>query len=387
MIDLLGGQMPATAFSVRFARELDVDQLATLMIGVQPSQDQDGAEILSTFGDAIRADIQCSSCGKFGAHIVRSARSRASRAILRQAHFRFVDPNGGDAHHPFCEFHGNDETRSTQDSLLDFGSEKSAETRAIRLLVCKGIEQGIFDQRRIRDMRQWFFDLKSATRFTVSMPQEAISWAHALQRHPHHQRWQFHPSQAEMPAFDWKAAAKKQFTEEHLHLFELVKGGLIPFEDATWRQANELAQKNHGREVFDVTKLQPYYEAAISLCIFVAANGGIGFGKRQPEIYRWKGAPPALLALCALVLFVSDWDMNAAIAAFARLLSAPEPRDIALGNVIGLNPFHEYGAWRLVIASAEVAARSPNGLDYTARLTAIEAALREQHRQWKDHQS
>jgi hypothetical protein len=379
--------MPATAFSVKFARELDVDQLARLMTGARPTQDQDGAEILSDFGDAIRVDIQCSSCGKFGAHIVRSAKSRASRAVLRQGHFRFVDPNGGDAHHPFCEFYGDGDARSVQGGLLDFGSEKSAETRVIRLLVCKGIEQGVFDQRRIRHMRQWFFDLKSATRFTVSMPLEALSWAHALQRHPYHQRWQFHPAQAEMPAFDWKAAAKKQFTEEHLHLFELVKGGLIPFEDATWRRATELAQKNIGREVFDVTKLQPYYEAAISLCTFVAANGGIDFGKRQPEIYRWKGAPTALLALCALVLFVSDWDMNAAIVAFARLLSAPEPRDVALGNVIGLNPFHEYGAWRLVTASAEVAAKSPNGLDYAARLTSIEAALREQHRRWKDHQS
>lgn len=190
-----------------------------------------------------------------------------------------------------------------------------------------------------------------------------------------------------MPAFDWKAAAKKQFTEEHFHLFELVKGRSLPFEDATWRQASELAQKNHGREVFDVTKLQPYYEAAISLCTFVTANGGIDFGKRQPEIYRWKGAPTALLALCALMLFVSDWDMNAAIAAFAKLLSAPEPSDLALGNVIGLNPFHEYGAWRLIIASAEVATKSPNGLDYSARLAAIEAALREQHRQWKEHQT
>lgn len=378
--------MPTTAFSVRFGRELDVDQLAILLTGQQPTPARDGAELLSTFGDAVRSDVQCSSCGKFGAHIVRSGKSRTSKAVLRQAHFRFVDPNGGNAHHPFCEFYGSDETRSTQNGLLDFGSEKSAETRAIRLLVCKGIEQRIFDQRRIRDMRQWFFDLKSATRFTVSMPLEAISWAHALQRHPHHQRWQFHPSQAEMPAFDWKAAAKKQFTEEHLHLFELVKGGLIPFEDATWRQANDLARKNHGREVFDVTKLQPYYEAAISLCIFVAANGGIDFGKRQPEIYRWKGAPTALLALCALVLFVSDWDMNAAIATFAKLLSAPEPSDIALGNVIGLNPFHEYGAWRLVIASADVAAKSPNGLDYSASLSAIEAALREQHRLWKNDQ-
>ncbi len=378
--------MPATAFSIRFARELDVDQLATLMTGAQPTQDRDGAELLSGFGDAIRADIQCSSCGKFGAGVVRSARSRASKAVLRQAHFRFVDPSGGDAHHPFCEFYGDDETRSTQDSLLDFGSEKSAETRAIRLLVCKGIEQGIFDQRRIRDMRQWFFDLKSATRFTVSLPLEAIPWTQALQRHPYHQRWPFHPSHGDMPAFDWKAAAKKQFTEKHLDLFDLVKGGILPFEEATWRQAAELARKNHGREVFDATKLQPYYEAAISLCTFVAANGGIDFGKRHPEIYRWKGAPPVLLALCALVLFVSDWNMNAATTAFAKLLAAPPPSDLVLGNVIGLNPFHDYGAWRLVIASSEVAARSPNGLDYGARLAAIEAELREQHRLWKSEQ-
>lgn len=139
----LGEQMPATAFSVRFERELDVDQLAILMTGTQPTQDRDGAELLSMFSDAIRADVQCSSCGKFGAHIVRPAKSRASKAVLRQAHFRFVDPNGGDAHHPFCEFHGNDETRSTEDSLLDFGSEKSAETRTIRLLVCKGTRKAL----------------------------------------------------------------------------------------------------------------------------------------------------------------------------------------------------------------------------------------------------
>lgn len=378
--------MPATAFSVRFARELDVDQLAILMTGTQPTQDRDGAELLSAFGNAIRTDIQCSSCGKFGAHIVRSARSRASKAVLRQAHFRFVDPNGGDAHHPFCEFYGDDDTRSTQANLLDFGSEKSAETRAVRLLVCKGIEQGIFDQRRIRDMRQWFFDLKSATRFTVSLPLDAISWARALQRHPYHQRWPFHPSQAEMPAFDWKAAAKKQFTEDHLHLFDLVKGGVIPFEDAIWRQASELARKNHGREVFDATVLQPYYEASISLCVFVAKNGGIDFGKGRVEFYRWKSPSVALLALCALVLFVSDWDMNTAIASFAKLLSAPEPTNLSLGNVIGLNPFHEYAAWRLVIASAEIASQSSNGLDYDSKLASTEATLRELHRRWKAEQ-
>lgn len=376
--------MPATAFSVRFARELDVDQLAMLMTGEKPTSERDGAELLSESGGAIRTDIQCSSCGKFGAHVVRSAKSRASSAVLRQAHFRFVDPNGGDAHHPFCEFYGDEENRSTQASLFDFGSEKSTETRAVRLLVCKGIEQGLFDQRRIRDMRQWFFDLKSASRLTLTMPLEAISWARALQRHPHYRRWTFHPSQADMPAFNWKAAASYQFTEDNLHLFDLLKW--LPVDDRTWRQASELLRKHAQREVFDPIVLRPYYDAGVSLAGFVATNSGIDFGKGRPENYRIKGAPVALLALCALVLFVSNWDMNAAIIAFSRLLSAPSPSDLTLGNVIGLNPFHEYAVWRIVTISAQVAAKSPNGLDYDRQLAATEAALREEHRRWKEQQ-
>lgn len=202
--------------------------------------------------------------------MARSERSRASRAILRQAHFRFVDPDGGDAHHPFCEFYGDDENRSGQANLLDFGSEKSTKTRAVRLLVCKGIEQGLFDQRRIRSMRQWFFDLKAACRFTLTTSPEAISWTRALHRHPSYQRWTLHPAQAEMPAFNWKAAGKYQFTKYHQHLFDLIKG--IPIDDGICRQAGELLRKHYQREVFDPTVLQRY-----SLAAFVTANGGIIF--------------------------------------------------------------------------------------------------------------
>ncbi|BAL79186.1 hypothetical protein S23_59970 [Bradyrhizobium cosmicum] len=161
----------------------------------------------------------------------------------------------------------------------------------------------------------------------------------------------------------------------------------MPIDDGSWRQAGELLRKHYQHEVFDPTLLQPYYEAAVSLSLFVAKNSGIHFGKVRPEYYRVKGPPVALLALCALVLFVSNWDMNAATAAFAKLLSAPTPRDLTLGNVIGLNPFHEYAAWRLVIISAEVATKSPNGLDYDRQLSSTEAALRGEHLRWKEQKS
>ncbi|WP_271591563.1 hypothetical protein [Bradyrhizobium sp. CCBAU 65884] len=47
--------MPATAFSVSFAREIDVDQLAALMTSVQPTTERDGAELLSA--SAVRSAL------------------------------------------------------------------------------------------------------------------------------------------------------------------------------------------------------------------------------------------------------------------------------------------------------------------------------------------
>lgn len=374
--------MPTTAFSAHFSRELDVEQLGWLLRGNRSGDGEATVADLSRWADWIRNDVRCSSCGKTGAQVVRPSKARGSQAVLRQAHFRFVDHQGGDAHHPFCEFYGNDTVEALQaDSLLNFGSEKSAETRAVRLLVCKGIEAGLFDQATIRAMRQWFFDVKSETRFNVEATPERLAWARLLQRHPNYRRWTFHPAQAEMPAFDWAAAAKYQFTEENLALIELAK--TFVHEDAEWKRAGLLATKHFGQEVFNVAVLQRYYEDTISLCAFIAKNSGIVFGKTQPDYYRFYGAPIPLLALCALMLFASEWDMNTAIGKFAKLLAAAEPRDLSLGNVIGLNPFHDYTAWRLVILASEVAERTLKGFDYHAQLTAIESGLRRQHAVWK----
>lgn len=374
--------MPTTAYSDHFSRELDVEQLGWLL-NVSPSKDVQTASVnFSPWADWIRSDVRCSSCGNTGAQIVRPSRARAGHSVLRQAHFRFVNQNGGDAHHPFCEFYGhNDDTVRQSDSLLNFGSDKSAETRAVRVLVCKGIEAGFFDQATIRSMRQWFFDMRLESRFKVEATPEALAWTRSLQGHPSYRRWSFHPAQAEMPAFDWVNAAKSQFTEENIELISLAKTG--GYQGAEWKRAGLLAAKHFGQEVFNVAALQRYYDETLSLCSFVAKNSGIKFGKTDPDHYRFQGAPIPLLALGALLLFTSDWDMTGAISRFARLLAAPEPSNLSLGNVIGLNPFHDYSAWRLVALTAEITAKSLNGFDYQAQLAAIELELRRRHTAWK----
>lgn len=374
--------MATTAYSQYYAREIDVEQVAWLLSGRQLVLGEQVPEIDPKWTDWIRTDVQCSSCGRNGAQIVRSARARETKKLIRQSHFRFVGQGGVDAHHPFCEFYGEDDSVLRQaDGLVNFGTEKSAETRIIRELVCKGIEQRLFDQSTIRAMRQWFFDLKSQSRFRVTVTPEQVEWARCLRRHSHYQRWTFHPAQAEMPGFDWAAAAKYQFTEEYFSLFDLLKE--TPVDAPQWRRAQELTKRHQDQEVFDVNALRPHYQAALTLCGFVARNAGIKFSPTSPDHYRWDGPPVPLLALCGLSLFVSNWKMNDAIALFAKLLKAPSPNDLSLGNVIGLNPFHEYTPWRLTHLSGDIAALGYDKHDYPNQLARIEAQLREQHRVWK----
>jgi hypothetical protein len=76
--------------------------------------------------------------------------------------------------------------------------------------------------------------------------------------------------------------------------------------------------------------------------------------------------------------------LNAAIGKFAQILAAPDPSDPLLGNVVGLNPFHDYAAWRMVVLAQEIA-QQPTGVRfYDAELARIEAKLREAYRVWTE---
>jgi heme oxygenase len=92
--------MATTAYSRHYAREIDVEQLAGLLRGTQPISAEQASDIDLKFSEWIRSDIQCSSCGRLGAQVVRSARARGTQKLIRQSHFRFVGQDGQDAHHP-----------------------------------------------------------------------------------------------------------------------------------------------------------------------------------------------------------------------------------------------------------------------------------------------
>ncbi|BAI95199.1 hypothetical protein SJA_C1-03650 [Sphingobium indicum UT26S] len=228
-------------------------------------------------------------------------------------------------------------------------------------------------------MRQWFFDLKAANRFTIGIDQTAVDWLSALLRHPSWQRWVFHPLQAQLPNFDWKQAARHAFTEQFWPIFDYISGRRLRDTKA---RTKDLVARYASQEVFDPAALKASYDLTIQFATFIGRNSGLDFRRSKPDEYRWNGAPPALLALCALILFVSDWQLNTAIGKFAQILTAPDPSDLLLGNVVGLNPFHDYAAWQMVVLAQEIA-QQPTGVRvYDAELVRIEAELREAFRAW-----
>tara|TARA_R110002012_G_scaffold17375_9_gene65798 strand:+ start:3576 stop:4346 length:771 start_codon:yes stop_codon:yes gene_type:complete len=256
--------MPKTAFSSQFIRELDPDQLLVLL-GVASID-----ALTPEQREQIRLDVKCSCCGATGAQIVRESQSRGTARAVRQPHFRFTGRTGLDAHHKFCEFNTEASTQS-KEPLINFANERSAETRFVRDLVCKGIENRIFDQGSIRAMRQWFFNLKSDTSIRVTATPDAINWLEKLFRHPSHRRWPFQPVHAEMPDFNWQDAAKHQFTEDHWDLLQwlFARRRASSFPNA-FKRAKALSEAHLRQEVMDASVLKPFYESSVNLAYFVA---------------------------------------------------------------------------------------------------------------------
>jgi hypothetical protein len=107
--------------------------------------------------------------------------------------------------------------------------------------------------------------------------------------------------------------------------------------------------KHANQSVFDPLSLQPYYAQTIPLARFAASHyPPLAISQRQLYDVGVDDRMRALMALCWLLLNVSGWSTDLAVEKLITLIKAPEPRTATLGNMIGLNPFHDYVAWSLI---------------------------------------
>lgn len=147
--------------------------------------------------------------------------------------------------------------------------------------------------------------------------------------------------------------------------------------------AARLATSRHGQEEFDRVTLEKEYRASLQLAEFMTSHGGLQDGKLTVGKWPAKGAPPALLALSALLLFRTDYDARAAARLFVRLTQGPAAADPRRANIIGLNPFHDFSAWRAVKLASELSEEAGWSFDHYRDFQAAEARLRRLHTEWR----
>jgi len=234
----------------------------------------------------------------------------------------------------------------------------------------------------MRDLREWFFLKKQSTQFQVTLDPRVIEWIHGLWRYSIQRSFAFHPLHAEMPDFDWPAAARDLLRRQYETLLEGVwtfRLAVALHDDSVRKRAQVLVTTYQGQTVFEPSVLKTEYQQTLQLCAFMDEN--------YKPLLSTKGKlpPAALLAFSTLFLFVSQGSMNLAIEKLVAI-TRQESFDPNAGNFMGLNPFHDYDAWRIIKGIQEFGALKTGSFDVKQQLNDAEACLRQQYAQWKQEQ-
>ncbi len=339
--------MPITAFSKTFHRELDVSQLKSLFKKSSRSGD-------ISFRDFVKEDIECPACNVTGGYIVKEGTSPVTGRRVSQEHFAFKNKLGNDAHSRFCEFYnGVDKLKLVaNEGKVDFRKSNSQFTKNIGLMVCIAIENNLLTQKDIRDMRQWFLDLRTNGDFSFSISPHLIHLARASYTRTKRNWDNFVP--------DPIAAVKEGFNidkevyESLYHRFSYYN--LTPhckenpmYWDISLKsvvnKAAGIARKDSNALSFDREVLSERYCLTRQLSIAIIKSGNEYFRKLSPSA-AIRSNP--LMAFSALLLFVSDWDYDQAWEKVETIYEIKTVKDSNIGNVIGLNPFINYSAWVII---------------------------------------
>lgn len=371
--------MPKTAYSIRYGMELDANQLVSLYTDQSiEASDELLKDIPPSIRTLVNVDILCSSCGVSGAIIVSGAHSKASKAQIRLAHFRFKGENEEDTHREFCEFSLTDDDAPKLGGDVKFEKPRTNEQRAIRSLVCKAIELKIFNQSDMRSMRQWYFNNKTADCYQLEVTEAPFVYLNQLYRivgWGAGEDYRHHPSYGEIPGYDWNYAALAMLTQKTKVIRDALRGLGV---SGSISEALRLVSKFQGKKVFDVTALEPYYKKTIELCNFASRHV-----IKKTKANRYSSASNESLAFCSLLLSTCEWNLDIAIDNLVKIARAPEPSNLLLGNFIGLNPFHEYDAWKLI----KTVSNMQNNFDFSEtvsnQLSDIKLLMKNEYINWR----
>ncbi len=340
--------MAITVYSRTFKKELDIVQLENQYL-LNCSQNY------KSFREFVEVDAECPICNVIGANIVSEGYSATSNKKVRQAHFAFRKQDGTDAHKIFCDHYKGSDRKidSSSDGFIKLFESGSEVTKVIREIVCRGIEQGVFNQEDIRNMRQWFTELRESGTFVVDFSPHLINLVRAsFNSVKGESAYVFNEERRTKSWFNINdevyQSLKYKYPSLMVDLVDSNNNVFLKLQSSSTftKQAHRLVQRDRGYNVYDRRLLKDKYKSAMTLAISITKHHELLF-KKLGSVSSVMGNSP-LLAVSALLLFVSDWNREVAYEKFLMLCKVGKSKMPDAGNVIGMNPFIHYDAWRLI---------------------------------------
>lgn len=359
--------MAITIYSQSFKREIDIEQLLFLRGHTEQVDINTKIKKLSISEKTkISQDVLCPICHSQGGEIISASKSN-------QSHFRF------ESHEYFCDYNKSKQIKGQKGKIVDFSDSRSNQTKIIRELVAKGIEQKIISQQVISDMRKYFYETKVKHQYTMDISINALNWFQILIYHKHISlevsNIKFNPSYAQIPNFNWRLAAEDLFRNENKNLIEKVTNDSYILPQKLLFQVRNTIENTQNSLVFDVKELRIPYQNTIILSKFIVVNFAIKDSKGKDLT-----SSDIVLAFAALLLYISEWNIELAISNLIKIVTSPDPVDINSGNIIGLNPFYNFEMWDIISKIKEVSNYSTNGFDYTKQIKCIQQQLESKYK-------
>lgn len=368
--------MSITAYSRTFKRELQVSQLRELF-------ENSSQSISSEFRDFVRSDVECSSCLAKGASVVNEGKNAKGR-IVKQEHFSFRDASGGDPHQKFCDhYSGQDKIKSPDnDIFIDLRKSNSPITNQIRIMVCIGIENNLFSQQDIRNMREWYLGIRTNPVRTFNISPHLVSMAKAA--------FYLHFKENNLNEYvvDENKSTRNIDIDSEVYKSLVLKNpqyrlknlsnrdvrGLNPVCISTIRKKiNNHIKNDNNNTSYNWQDLDEKLWDANRLANIIVKSNDILSKSLTGSKARYNNP---LMALSSLLLFVSDWDLNRAIDKYNKISSIGHTNDLTAGNIIGLNPFINHSVWSAIQILDRIKRETNDTTDYQAEFDAEKERLK-----------
>ncbi|MBU9854337.1 hypothetical protein [Rahnella bonaserana] len=354
--------MPITAYSKTFKRELDSTQLTRLF-----NEHEVGKKI--SFRDFVKEDIECPACNATGGHYVNESVSSTGK-VIKQAYFAFRDAEGNDAHLPFCDFYNGPDKQNTitNEGQVDFSKSNSPITQAVAWMVCCGIENSIFSQEDIRNMRQWFLELRQNGDFTFEVSPHLVNITRAfmVRNKRNSKEYTFDANAIKDECFDINQEVYESLHYKFPQLAPNFKDNSELYNLrllSVLKKSRSIAVKESNSVTFDRTILSDKYAIARIFALEIRKANPRLRSSMSHSIPAVSNSNP-LMALSALLLFVSDWENDKALNKLTQIMSYKTINDHNAGNVMGLNPFIHYNSWVVVKKLHELQQSVGDGINF-----------------------